>query len=219
MFGKLMSELHKLNNRFRFHVVVKDAPYTRMFIDAILKHPSFITVHGSKNDKVVINEYENIYMKDIIALEITKPSEQAFKALYYPRQRGGSILLFTIPIGRQEFDNLDFLRRHQLIPSLTERLAIWEMARETHNADEPLLEMVLKKCSTWRGFELPQNPEEAARFIDWCEKTGIFKRMVDHVKPRQFAPHHDHELVPTGVEDFWEEVSKFVKKALTEPAQ
>ena len=213
-FEVFIQELHQINKRFNFVVIVKNASYTKPFIDNLRKHSSYVSLFTSKNDKEIVNLYEQSYMKDVIALEITKPSEQAFKALYYPHQRGGAILLFASPVGRQEFDNLDFLRRHRLIPSISERAALWELSKQ--NPADPMFEIILKTCKNWRGLELPEDPHESVRFINWCFEKGIFLRMMKHEKPKQVPPHYDEELSPDGVKYFWKEVSKFVKKTLSE---
>lgn len=211
----LMDNLKRLNNRFNFHLVVKDAPYTKLFIDRLYKHKNYITVYKSKNDKAVVNAYEDIYMNEVIALEITKPSEQAFKALYYPKQRGGSILLFAAPIGRQEFDNLDFLTRHRLIPTKTEHVAIWELAKQKNfDSTASMYKAILGGAVHWRGLVLPDDPIEASEFINWCLEYDVFRKMSQHEKPRQVPPHYDSEISPNGVEIFWQDVSKYAKEHL-----
>jgi hypothetical protein len=48
----------------------------------------------------------------VISFEITKPSEQCFKALLPVSSAGGVTLLLSDPVGRQEYDNLAFLKRY-----------------------------------------------------------------------------------------------------------
>jgi len=97
-YTKILSLLQK-NHRFRFHIVVKNAPYTRMFLEELFRF-SRIDLSVSEHDREVVNMYEQAFVKNIIGFEIVKPSEQAFKALLHPRRRGGAILLFTEPVGR-----------------------------------------------------------------------------------------------------------------------
>ncbi len=210
---RIMEFLHLKDQRFFFHVIAKDAPYTKWFIERMEKHKSYVKLYTSKNDKEIVNTYEDVYMKEIISLEITKPSEQAFKALYYPKQRGGSILLFATPVGRQEYDNLDFLRRHKLIPSQTEQAALFEFARQNDmDTTSAMYKVLLATCKNWRGLMLPEDAADAGRFILWCLKNNFFAHMVKHEKPKQLPPHYDNELSPTGVEQFWQEVSQYVKE-------
>lgn len=207
----LMFHLHEENKRFVFHVVVQTAPYTALFLQKV-KNLSYIKLYTSIQDKVVINSYEQMYTDEVISLEVTKPSEQAFKALYYPYQRGGSILLFTPPVGRQEFDNLDFLRRHHLIPSAAETAALWEMSQEENSEVSGIKGAFEHMYNKWRGIVLPEDSKKAADFISWCLKEGVFHKMMRHEKPTQLLPHTPHEISPDGVKDFWEEVSEFVAK-------
>lgn len=206
-------DMKRMNPRFRFHVVVKDAPYTKLFIDALERHSGFIKVYKSKDDKEIVNMYENVYMEEIILLEVTKPSEQAFKALYDTRQKGGSILLFAEPIGRQEIDNLDFLRRHKLIPSETERAALLELAfQQDPDVHEPMYEAIVNGSKSWRGLELPTDTKRAAAFINFCQKHGIFQNMLKYKQPIQEPPHKQSEISSDGVGELWAEVANYVKK-------
>ncbi len=209
----LIKLLKRKNNRFLFHVVVKDAPYTMRFVENLKKYKAYVKLYLSKNDKEVVNMYEDIYMREVVSLELTKPSEQAFKALYYTKQRGGSILLFASPVGRQEYDNLDFLQRHKLIPSLSEQTALWEISKQK-DVDESsaMYKAIMGTCKNWRGILLPENPNEATEFISWCLEHDIFYKMTKHEKPEQAAPHNNNEISPDGVAQFWEHVSKYVKR-------
>jgi len=210
---RIMDFLHHNAPRFLFHVIAKDAPYTKRFIERMEKHKAFVKLYTSKNDKEIVNMYEDVYMKEVVSLEITKPSEQAFKALYYPKQRGGSILLFATPVGRQEYDNLDFLRRHRLIPSDTEQAALFEFAKLPQvDKTSAMYKVLLVTSKNWRGFVLPEDSLDAGRFILWCLENGFFAHMAKHEKPKQHPPHYDNELSPNGVEQFWMSVSEYVKE-------
>lgn len=211
----LMENLKRLNNRFNFHIVVKDAPYTKLFIDRLGKQKEYIKIYKSKNDKAVVNAYEDVYMSEVIALEITKPSEQAFKALYYPKQRGGSILLFAAPIGRQEFDNLDFLTRHKLIPTKTEHVAIWELAKQKNfDSTASMYKAILGGAVHWRGLVLPDDPIVASEFINWCLEHDVFRKMSQHEEEQDASAQYESEVSPNGVEIFWQEVSRYAKEHL-----
>ncbi len=196
-FVKLMTHLHQKSDRFVFHVVTKDAPFTRNFIMKITDLP-YVHLYTGAADRKVIENYEFVYKQNVIALEITKPSEQSFKALMDCRKESASILLFTEPVGRQEWDNLDFLRRHHLIPTRVEQSVLWR-----HNAREK----AVKKAFKWRGICLPDDPIAAAEFIHWSLKSGIFASMMRcEIKPHS-EDEYKHELNPEGVKSFWEIVS------------
>jgi len=151
-----------------------------------------------------VNMYEDTYMHEIISLEIVKPSEQTFKALINPGRRGGVILLFTEPIGRQEFDNLDFLKRHKLIPAKHEQTILWKEAEKNGDVSQEMYTKALQ----WRGLILPQDPQKAADFILWALKTKLLFQMM-HKKEENID---DKELSPYGVELFWKKVKKFMEE-------
>lgn len=111
---KLLPEMDKLISRFRFWVVAKRSEKTNAFLSKIgrLRWVQLIT---GRNDNEVIRLYEKVYLENLIHLEITKPSEQAFKAQMTPGAVGGSCLLLTMPVGRQEYDNINYLERHNLV--------------------------------------------------------------------------------------------------------
>ncbi len=195
----LMKALHKASSRFVFHIVTKKAPFTLIFLQQ-LRGLSYIHVHALITDRGVITAYEEIYKKEIIAFEITKPSEQAFKVLLDCENRGASLLLFTKPIGRQEDDNLNFLMRHMLIPQ----------------KNEVLLDVWMQKAALWRGILLPKNPKKAAQFIWWCLEKGIFSAMMTcKVRPRP-DDQQSQELGTDGVEQFWKQVENFLTKQIVE---
>lgn len=200
-FLKLVSELHKRSSRFIFHVVVKNAPFTKTFID---KMSGFDFVHLSigASDRKVIENYEYIYDVNTISLEITKPSEQSFKALMEPTNESASILLFSKPVGRQEFDNLNFLRRHKLIPTISEEQKLWKMTDEKE---------IISKASNWRGICLPFHSSQAADFIYWCLKKGIFAKMMNYKNHYFNEDEYKNELNPEGVVKFWQLVAQLLK--------
>jgi hypothetical protein len=120
-YEQFIAKLAESSGRFRMHLVISDTMHTRAFI-ASMKTRRAVTVVSGASDKDVVANYEKVYGEHVIALEIVKPSEQSFKALLSPLQRGGAILLFMQPIGKQEEDNLGFLTDHNLIPERALRL-------------------------------------------------------------------------------------------------
>src|SRR5262249_21940152 len=151
-------------------------PYTQPFLNEMESRP-FVTLHTSTTDRDIVEKYEGVYQQTLVALEVTKPSEQAFKALVDPHRRGGSVLLFSHPVGRQEYDNLDFMRRHHLIPTPEEQQQLWDSAAANRaiSADSPLLQEALH----WRGLRLPDDAVSAARYIAWCLEQKLFAQMLD----------------------------------------
>src|SRR5262249_14196267 len=137
-----------------------------------------VSVYSVKTDLAVVEIYERVYQERLISLEITKPSEQTFKALVSPKQRGGALLLFSEPVGRQERDNLAFLERHQLVPTPTDQRQMWDMAARGVALD-PDEGHLLGTAQRWRGVRVPADPVAAAQYILWSLQQGIFKRMLD----------------------------------------
>jgi hypothetical protein len=201
----MIDALHDKSNRFKFHIISKSTPFTQDFLKEMVNRP-FVDFEVSFSSREIIDKYTELYKKEIISLEITKPSEQSFKALLTPDQKGGAILLFSDPIGKQEYDNLDFLRRHHLIPLKSEMEQMWADAENGMEIDGGG-KWILEKAKHWRGLMLPYHSAKAANFIWWCLGQGIFKTMV-----QQFVlpENEDHELGSDGVKLFWQEVAKLV---------
>jgi len=196
-FTILTRELNKRSSRFIFHIICKDAPYTKKFISEVAVH-EYIRIYGAQEDRKVINIYEDVYQKNVISIEITKPSEQSFKALLDSKAESASLLLFTEPVGRQEYDNLDFLKRHKLIPNNHDQ----ESLIQTKISPE-----ILSKASSWRGVRIPQDPLKAAEFIYWCLETGIFSKMMRYKRASTNDRQNHNELSPDGVKMFWNKVA------------
>jgi hypothetical protein len=165
----------------------------------------FVKLTTSAVDRDIIDSYENIYTHEVIAVEITKPSEQAFKALISPEKKGGSILLFSEPVGRQEFDNLDFLRRHYLIPLVSEQRTLWHYAEKNISLDTD--KDLQKEIKKWRGIFLPNDPVAAAGFIKWCLDQKIFYEMLNLNMASRKDDINTYELSPHGVVEFWRKVA------------
>lgn len=200
-FSTLTAELNKKTSLFLFHIVCKVAPFTKKFISEIAVH-EYIRVYGAQEDRKVINIYEDVYQKNVISIEITKPSEQSFKALLDCKAKNASLLLFTEPVGRQEYDNLDFLKRHKLIPNNEDQELLVQMKAGSE---------ILSKASQWRGIRIPKDPICAATFIYWCLKTGIFSKMMEYKSTMMNDGLHQNELAPDGVKKFWEKVETLLQ--------
>lgn len=208
LFAILTDELHKKSSRFMFHVVCKIAPFTQKFIKEMTKR-SYINLVLGTHDQEVVDAYERVYQQTIISLEITKPSEQSFKALLDCTKRSASILLFTEPVGRQEYDNLEFLRRHKLIPDKAELKQLWKLAQNEQLTQTERTQW-LRKAALWRGISLSEDPLAAANFIWWCLRNGIFTAMMTcKIKQSEDDP-HKQELNSDGVKTFWKMVEALV---------
>jgi hypothetical protein len=199
---RMIEVLEHLSDRFVFHIVSQQSPHTRGFLSSMIGKPN-VSLHVSFSHREVVDLYDKAYGKEVMAIEVTKPSEQSFKALIRPHERGGSILFFSQPVGRQEWDNLKFLVRHGLIPTAHEQKLLWGLAKE-NKAPEP--DMLLR-AHAWRGTRLPSQPTLAASYIWWCLEHGICAHMA------QFAGHQDtKELSPDGVMRFWKRVSDHLRE-------
>ncbi|HRN70751.1 MAG TPA: hypothetical protein PLS49_06235 [Candidatus Woesebacteria bacterium] len=184
-----ITKLYSLSDRFLFHVVSKKAAYTRQFLYKMSRR-SYVQIYASDSDREVVNAYEQMYSDNCISFEITKPSEQAFKTLVLPQQVGGSILLFTDPVGRQEYDNLDFMKRHNLIPSLA------------------IDQQVTYTC--YRGLCLLKDPNEAAQFIYALLEEGQFTTMSECPIPVLKTQKKRDELGSNGTQRFWQTIKQYL---------
>jgi hypothetical protein len=176
----------------------------------------FVKLYPSRHDRKVVELYERLYQKQVISLEVTKPSEQAFKALINPHKIGGPVLLFSMPLGRQEWDNLAFLMRHNLIAQKEQKEFLWEKARGNEHISKEQEALFLRgQVKHWRALELPQDPKEAATFIQWCLVEGIFARMMEYPLKINRKSRSDQELGDEGVKKVWEGVASLVKSFFT----
>lgn len=201
--SSLLSHLHTTSKRYHFHLVAKEAPFTKPFLTK-LERRSYITLSLATHDRTTISNYETLFEQTVLSLEITKPSEQSFKVLATPKQRGGVILLFSKPYGQQEHDNIAFFRRHHIIPSVKEQEALWHYAQTNQTDSFPLFAKTLQH---WRGLCLPDDPKQAAQFITWCQTQNIFQEMGKFVQPSNAK-----ELQPNGVEQFWTKVERLMAR-------
>lgn len=201
----MIDALHEKSDRFKFHVISKSTPYTQDFLKEMLNRP-FVNFEVSFSSREIVDKYAQLYSREIISLEITKPSEQAFKALFSPEQKGGSIMLFSDPIGKQEYDNLDFLRRHHLIPLKSEMDQMWKDAENNMEIDGGG-KWILEKAKHWRGLILPFHSAKAANFIWWCQKQGVFEAMIKNYSELK---DEGNELGSDGVSQFWQKVAELV---------
>lgn len=206
-FHHLIPQLQSRYSGFKFHIICKEAPFTRKFLQDVRAFPN-IHIHTSKHSREVVDMYDTVYRKNVIALEITKPSEQAFKALCDFDMVGGSLLLFAHPVGRQERDNLDFLRRHGMIFDVKTTEKLWAMSTEGKTPDGVFKEKLFPHDHILRSIELPFGSENAAKFIWWCLKNGIFERMISGYSAAKAGK--NIETRSDGVDLFWSSVSSRV---------
>ncbi|MFZ3069376.1 MAG: hypothetical protein WA052_03650 [Microgenomates group bacterium] len=169
------------SSRFHFWVLVRKAVYTEMFLSKLSKLPHVRLITG-KNDNEMISLYELLYQENLMHLEITKPSEQSFKAILSPDLIGGSLLLFTSPVGRQEYENVEFLKRQGL--------------------------MLGTKKLIPRAIRLSDDPKLASDFIMWGVDSGLFSRMSSGKYKFSDENLKSGEVGPDGAYKFWEVVEK-----------
>jgi len=204
---EIIENLSKFSERFVFWVVTRNASYTRDFIKGItnLEH---VKLFSNENDREVVDLYDHLFEKTILSLEITKPSEQAFKVLVPVQAEAGVIMLFTTPVGVQEIDNLKFMERHFLIPTEEETKTLLENYRNKINPQPELL----AKSSMWRGLRLPTSAKESAEFIWWGLISGLLEKMLENKSFAQPYDKYPYELDKNGVQRFWIDVAKFIKE-------
>ena len=197
----LMKNLHNASNRFIFHVVTKIAPYTTSFLNELNKM-SYVKVYASDRDKDVVDLYVDVLKNNVVLLEITKPSEQAFKAALDPTTRGGVLMLFQKPVGRQEYENINYLIRRNLMPSIEENNLLWSEALQG-------IEYFEKSPNLEAGVSIPHKPNSAADFIMWCLNKKIFSKML-HSDRREKRLAFPDEINDDSTGLFWEKVAKFI---------
>lgn len=205
-FTDMMDALHQQSNRFMFHIVTKNAGFTKKFIYELHNRP-YADIAAYPQDRQVIEAYEQLYREHNISLEVTKPSEQAFKGVVEPNKRGGVILLFADPVGTQEDDNFAFLQRHELTPSKTDQQRLFNLAADDTVLINHTRKDILKKAASWRGILLPVDPKKTAQLIWWCLREGIFTAMMSAQVGSEKGEHRDPELRNDGVRMFWEKVT------------
>lgn len=207
---ELIDTLHAVSDRFVFHIVARSAPYTLMFLKDMIERKC-VKLYVSSGDREVVNYYEDVYAKYPISLEVTKPSEQAFKSLLQPKLRGGSIILFSEPVGRQEYDNISFLQDHELVPNQKDAHSLYmhfqDNVRLLHTLDGDAL---LRRAKQWRGILLPSDPHKSALFIWWLLRQNVFYQMVHGYARSTYDNHRKEEVSARGVEQFWHIVADHV---------
>jgi hypothetical protein len=206
----LLETLHKKSKQFLFHVVSKRSAYTQLFLTRQESLP-YSQVLTSHSDRQIVELYEEAFAQTVFSIEITKPSEQAFKSLICTEERGGVILLFANPVGRQEYENLAFLRRNDLLPNIEIQQRLYELAKEDFSLKSAEGTRILAQADRWRSIILPENPLEAAHFIWWLRQQGVFSRMLN-CRMHQNKSSHNRELGNDGVAIFWKHVSELLSK-------
>jgi hypothetical protein len=202
-YQKIIEELtgEETTNNFRefaFSIVTRVGNYTKPFIEQFKNNPQVI-FHIGASDLHTVDLYDELYEQlSPPSLEITKPSEQAFKVLTTPDTKGGPILLLTDPVGKQEYDNLDYLERFGFLPSQKIHEEIYERLITSRVV---LTEPPFTNANTWRTLRLPQDPYKATRVIINGLKSGLFKQMQNYKK---YEP--TQELSPHGVKIIWETI-------------
>jgi hypothetical protein len=198
----LMERLRTKTNRWRFHITVREAPYTRLFL-SLLRGQDWVGLHLGRGDREVVEQYEELYQEQVLSLEVTKPSEHAFKAVLDTQSRGGVILLFSDPVGSQEFDNLDFLERLGLLPNRATNERFWEMAEKDAQLDIGLKNRLFDESHSWRGVRLPSDPIRAANFIWWMLKSDLLAQMMVGNQILRVKGGPNDPVQQDGVDAFW----------------
>lgn len=172
----LMKTLYRKNPRFHFYVVSRENIYTKPFLERLSKKP-YISLVTSIHDREVVTYYNKLIETSVFSFEITKPSEQSFKAILSSRRRGGMISLLMDPVGRQEQDNVQFLTRHGLmgihsfaLPSATQEAASFILNGLTNK----MFLTTFKRRISKKGSEDELSSHGAARF--WKKIEELLKR-------------------------------------------
>lgn len=205
---KTIERLRLLSPRFKFCLTLRKSSHTNQMIEDY-KNVEAVSLYGSVKDKEVVDLYQQAFLDQVISLEVTKPSEQAFKALFTTKQVGGAVLLFSKPIGRQEYDNLKFLERHELIPSAHQHRQLFDgfvAGLGLNDLDQGIHEGL----NSWRGLVLPEDVFQAAEFIWWAHRQGLLLAMAKAGARVKKRIGHAHELGADGVEQVWRTIHDLV---------
>ena len=192
-------------DNFQFTIIGQLTSYTKTFFEKVKQIPRAQLAEGT-SAKQTVSLYESIFYQGLRpALEITKPSEQCFKAILKPNERGGVILLLTNPVGRQEYDNLNFLIRHLLLPDDNEQKLLEKYLLKDGTLPESERPQWHYKASHWRAVRLPNSPQKAAEFIKKLKQEGILHSMLAYVAQPQV------DLTSDGVSQIWKRISEVIK--------
>jgi len=194
----LQEQTQKNSTQFTFSVVTREGNYTKPFIDYFRENNN-ISFHIGANDEQTVELYDQLYSQlNPPSLEITKPSEQCFKVLTTPDTLGGPIILLTEPVGRQEYDNLNYLERNGFLPT-EKTTALLLQAFQNNNLHT--IQTYVSYASSWRAIRLPKSPQEASEFIIGCHAFGIFIAMQNYKNHKT-----DPSLTPNGVREIWKKI-------------
>ncbi len=191
--------------KFIFTVIGQLTSYTQDFFEALKKIPR-VQVSTGLTAHSTVRFYESaFYQASRPGVEITKPSEQTFKAILKPNEKGGVIMLITDPIGRQEYDNLNFLIRHKLLAEREVQEELEKYLVDQGKIPEEKNSEIHYQASHWRALKLPKDPARAATFIKNAKATGIFYSMLAYV------PEVKRDLTSNGVEQIWNSISQMLE--------
>lgn len=134
-FIHLIDKLHRLSSRLVFHVVCREAPFTKNFLK-VMRKKRFVKLYSAREYFQTVKLYNQVYSRYTISAEITKPSEQIFKVLLNSFTLGGVFLFLAEPVGRQEYDNLNFLRRNDFLTKAGDRQRCFLLPKGSHTSAE-----------------------------------------------------------------------------------
>jgi hypothetical protein len=109
-------------------------------------------------------------------------------------------------VGRQEYDNLKFMRKHRLIPDQDVQRELWELAANSQQISDYLL----NQARHWRGVLVPNNAVRAAEFVEWLRLQGVLKQMNVYQPLEQQSR---IEVSDQGVYLFWKTVGALLRKS------
>jgi hypothetical protein len=188
---------------FTFSVITREGNYTRPFIHYFRNNPQII-FHIGANDVQTVELYDQLYEQlSPPAIEITKPSEQCFKVLTTPNTKGGPLLLLTEPVGRQEYDNLDYLERFGFLPSEKIHRELYEKLSTTTRIN--ITDPPFAFARHWRALKLPSDPHQGTKIIMNGLRSGLFLQMQNYQGYTK-----TEELAPNGVAKIWSKIAQSI---------
>ena len=89
------------------------------------------------------------------------------------------------------------------MPSKVEQNALWEYALNDH---DQVLALFSQAAKHWRALSLPDDPDDASKYINWSLKQQFFSTMMEYTLKSDTK-----ELRSDGVSQFWHAAADLLK--------
>ena len=116
-----------------------------------------------------------------------------------------------LEFGRQEYDNINFLRRHWLMPGKDDQVRIEKYALKNIQLKGSEKALLHDHARYWRALYLPTDPRQASQFIYWCMREEIFLKMMRCTLDKGEGYELQNELGDDGVGKIWIKIAQHLK--------